>query len=131
TAEMSELRLAGWQAERLHGDVDPGVQVPGVDGVDAVLELALLLEEGVHLLVAHRFGEAHAELLELSQQRAGPFDRDLDGLLDRAGRAELRLLGEVADADARVRPRFPDEVLIDARHDPQQGALAGAVAADD
>jgi hypothetical protein len=35
------------------------------------------------------------------------------------------------DLDARLRPRFTFELLVDAGHDPQQGGLAGAVQAED
>ena len=37
---------------------------------------------------------------------------------------------QVADLEARRRPRLAEEVLVDARHDAQQRALAGAVVAE-
>ena len=51
-------------------------------------------------------------------------------LLDVLGRVELRLLRQVADLEARRRPRLAEELLVDAGHDPQQRALAGAVVAE-
>ena len=44
---------------------------------------------------------------------------------------KLRFLRQVADADARLRPRFALDVGINARHDFQQGGFARAVQTED
>ena len=64
------------------------------------------------------------------EQRAGLGDALVDVLLDGLGRIELRLLRQVADLEARRRPRLAEELLVDARHDAEQRALAGAVVAE-
>ena len=69
-------------------------------------------------------------LLELGDQRADVGDRLVDRLPHGLGGAELRLLREVADADARVLDALAEELLVDAGHDAKQRALARAVGAD-
>src|SRR5690606_36616268 len=91
--------------------------------------LALLLEQRVHLVVVHRLGELAADLIEAMDQRERVGDALLDGLPNGLLRIELRLLREVADLDARLRARLAVEILVDARHDPEQRGLAGAVQA--
>ena len=54
------LRLAWWQPQGIHGDVDRPVEVPGTRDIDAGLQFTLLVEQGLHFLVRHRFGEARA-----------------------------------------------------------------------
>ena len=74
-----------------------GVGVGGVDGI----------EFGLYVFhVAHRF-----------------FDDFAHGFFG----AKLRFLRQVANADARLRPRFALDVGIHARHDFQQGGFARAV----
>jgi hypothetical protein len=51
-------------------------------------------------------------------------------LQDVFSRCQPRLLRHVADRNAVGRPCVSQKVLLDQGHDPQKGALAGAVAAD-
>ena len=77
-----------------------------------------------------RLGELLADLVEALDQRehlAEAFLRDLPHGL--AG-GQLRLLGQVADADAGLRPGLAFELLVDARHDAEEGGLAGAIEAE-
>ena len=62
--EVLDLGVGRRKRQRVHRDLDVVVEVPGVGGVDLVLERALLLEQLVHLVVAHRLAELLAELLE-------------------------------------------------------------------
>src|SRR5690606_9884219 len=105
------------------------LDLPAVDGVDLVLELALLLEQRVHLVVVHRLGELVADLVEAMDQPERVGDALLDGLPHGLLRIELRLLREVTDLDARLRARLAVEILVHAGHDPEQRGLAGAVQA--
>ncbi len=57
-------------------------------------------------------------------------DGDLDVAAHVERRVEHRLLGQVADRDPRGRPGRPDVVGLDPGHDPQERALARAVAPD-
>ncbi|WDT78470.1 MAG: hypothetical protein MPW14_14825 [Candidatus Manganitrophus sp.] len=50
-------RLPGRQAQRVGGDFELPVQLPGVHRVDLLLQLPLLLEQRRHLRVGHRLGE--------------------------------------------------------------------------
>ena len=92
--------------------------------------LPLLVEHLVHLLGRHLLAELGVDLVVARQQRANLRDALFDVAEHRLGRIEPRLLVQEADADALGRKRLADEALILARHDAQQGALAGAVQAE-
>ena len=94
-------------AQRVHGDVERAVEVPGVGAVDPVLHLALLLEQLVHLVVGHRLGEPRRDLLEALEQVALLGDAVLDVPAHVLGRVELGLLRQeptVAPGASRASP---------------------------
>ena len=104
TGEHGDVGVAGRAAQRVHGLLDAGVELPAVGVLDDLHELALLGEQRVEVGVGlpHR----RADLLEAGQRVAERLDR----LLDVAAHVELlverRLLLEHADGGAgRERPR--------------------------
>jgi hypothetical protein len=121
----------GRQTQRVHGHLEPPVQLPGVRGLDLVLQPALLLEELLHGVVFQGLGEARRDLLEAVEQGPHLGDPLLHAGLDGLVRIELGLLGQVTDADVVGMPGLPREVAIEAGHDAQQRALAGPVRAKD
>src|SRR5205814_2334177 len=82
------------------GELERPVEVPGVRRVDPVLQARLLLEELLHLVGLERLAEPGAHRLEPRQQRARLGDALLDVATHVLRRIELRLLREVADAEA-------------------------------
>jgi len=128
--ELGDVCIAGRGPQCLHRDLERGVEVPPVARLDDVLELALLLEQLVHLLVRGHLAELHRDFFEARERLLHLGNGLFDVALDVLGFVELRLLTEVADAHALGGPRLADELLVDAGHDPQQGRLAGAVAAE-
>src|SRR3989304_1153367 len=48
--DLPDLHVAGRAAERVHGELDGAVEVPGAGRVDPVLQSGLLLEELLHLV---------------------------------------------------------------------------------
>ena len=129
--EGRHIGVARWEPKGVHGDVDLPVQFPGADRLDPVLQLPLLFQEPVHLVVVHRLGELHADGLELGEHRPDGSHRRLDVAPHVLGGIQLGLLRDMADPDAFGRPRLAQEILVLARHDPEQTALAGAVGAED
>jgi hypothetical protein len=129
--ERGDIGLARGQAHRIHGDLDPAVEVPALRGLDRVLDRRLLLDEPVHLVRVDRLAEPRIDRIEPGEQ--GP--RLRHGLLDIAshvqGGVERRLLRQVSDRRPRRRPCGPQVVGLDARHDAQQRALARAVPPED
>ena len=69
--ELGDVGVARRAAQRVHRDLDLGVQIPGVGRVDLFLKLALLRDQRVHFVVAHGLGEFRADLLELVEQVLG------------------------------------------------------------
>ena len=114
-------------AQRVHRDVEVAVEVPGVEPLDPVLHLALLLEQRRHLLVGHRLGEPLRELVERVEQVALLGDAVLDVAAHVLRRVELRLLRQQADRRAGRQLGAAAGRLVQAGHDPQQRRLARAV----
>jgi len=129
--EHLHRRVARRAAERVHGHLEAAVQVPGVAGVDLLLDGALLLQQLGHLVVVHGFAQAVADPIELLQKRRRLRDPLGHHLADGLGGIQFRFLFQKADGVARRASGLADEVLLDARHDAQQRAFARAVETDD
>ena len=119
--------VVGRAAQRLHGDVDLGVEVPEVLGVDLVLEGGHLLHQRVGIVL----GDLHRDFVVALEEGALGGDAFHDVAADVERGVELGLLGEVADVDALGGPGLALEVLVEAGHDAQERGLARAVDADD
>ena len=119
-----DLDVRRRKPQRVHRELELRIELPRAGGVDLVLDARLLGEDLVHLLGREILCELLVDLVEPLQQRARLGDPLLDDVLHRLRRIELRLLLQEADRDAVGRERFADEVVIEARHDLQQRALA-------
>ena len=97
--------------------------------LDLVLHLGLAIEQLFHFVGVGHFAELFGELLVLGEQRPRRGDGFFDVAEDVLVRVELRLLRQQADREAFGELGLAVEVLVDAGHDPQQRALAGAIAA--
>ena len=127
TRKLCDVGVARRAAQRVHRDLDRALHVPAVGCLDLVLQVALLDDQGVHLVVFERLAEPAADLVEAIEQRLGFTDAFEHVPHDVLGRVELRLLRQEADLDAVGGPRFAAVIVIEPRHQPQQGRLAGAV----
>ena len=129
--ELRDVGVAGRQIHRVHRDFDLAIEFPGVAVVDLVLHDRLAVHQLFHRVGVGHLAELVAELLELLEQGPRPGDRFFDVAADVLVGVELRLLREQADGEAFGELRLAVELLVEPRHDPQQRALAGAVAAQD
>ena len=128
-----QLRYVGFprrQSQGIRRDLEFAIEFPGTRRIDSILEFALFLEQRIHLLVRHRFGEGHAELVEAVDQRLGLPDAVFDITAHVFRRVEFRLLRQVTDLDARLRSRFTVDLGVDAGHDSQQCRLARSIEAE-
>ena len=110
--------LARREPERVHGDLEGAVELPGSGRVDLGLEVGLLSEERVDVGVGRAEGrtdivEAVDELLRL----ADPLGHVAGHIL---GLVQLRLLGQISHRESWCEARFTAEPVVLARHDPQQ-----------
>ena len=98
------LGVAGRAAQRVHGLLDLRIEVPEVAGVDLVLQL--------RHLVGGLVGIVHGELVVAVELRLllRHALHDIAGHV--LGRIELRLLRQIADADAVGRPGLAEELLL-------------------
>ena len=112
-------------AQRGHGDVQMGIEIPGVDLVEFVLQFGLLGDQGVE--VGIRFGKFGVDLVVLGEHIHDGLQRAADDFDDGLGLVELRFLLEIADTVALGHGDLADVIGVDAGHDAQQGGLARAV----
>ncbi len=120
--ELGDVGVVGRAAQRVHRQIDLGVELPQVLGIDLVLELGHLLGGFVRVV--------GGDLVVAVEQRLLGGDALHDVLAHRELGIELRLLLEIADARALGDPALADEFLVDAGHDAQQRRLARAVDAE-
>ncbi len=125
--QLADHGVPGRQAQRVCGNFELALQFPAAHRVDLVLHLRLLFHELVHFIVRHRFGKSIADGIESIDQALDVADAFADHLTHRSGLIEQRLLRQVADFDAGLRPRFAFDFLVESGHDLEQGGLAGAV----
>ena len=110
------------QAQRVHRVLDVRVEVPGVGGIDARLQVGELLGGLV--------GVVGGQLVEAIQERARPGDAVLDVAAHVLGLVQRGLLLEQADRGARGQHRVAAELGVEPRHDAQDRGLARAVVAE-
>ena len=120
--ELGDVGVVGRAAQRVHGKIDLGVEVPEVLRLDLVLEF--------RHLPGGLVGIVGGELVVAVEQRLLRGDALHDVLAHGLLRVELRLLLEVADASALGHPALAGIVGVEAGHDAQQRRLAGAVDAE-
>jgi hypothetical protein len=123
--EHVHLRIPRRQAQRVGRDLELRLERARVGGGEQLLEPLLLGGELVEVGIGLGVGRVHGvEALLRGEDFAQSL---LDRLAHGVSRLELRLLRQVADADARHRVRLAFEILVDARHDAKQRGLARAV----
>ena len=101
--EDRDRGVAGRAAQRVHGLVDLGVQVPGAGVVEVLLEGAHLLHQRVGVVGRHQLGD----LVVPRQLRVDPAERLLDVLQHGLALVQVRFLHEDADAETGVRNASP------------------------
>ena len=117
----------GWQAQRICGDLEFALDLPGADGVDLGLQLSLFFDECIHLIVGEFFTKAGADPLEFIEQRFG-FAESLLNVRPYIGVViKLRFLRQVTDFEVLLRDGFAFDLGIDSSHDPEQSGLTRTV----
>ena len=97
--ELRHVEVGWRQPERVHGDLEGALEVPGAGGVDLVLELGLLGEQGVEIGVG--IAEGRADLVEPVDEGHRLGDAVGDVAEHVLGGVEGRLLRQEADREAR------------------------------
>jgi hypothetical protein len=120
--QPGDVGLPGRQAQRVGGDLHGAVGGVPAGGLQQVLQLGLLLGEGVEIRV--RLGIGGVDLVQARLRALDVAERVLDVAAHVLVRVELRLLFQVADADAGLGARLALDLGVDAGHDPQQRRLA-------
>ena len=76
--ERLHARFPRRQPQRVRRDLERALELPTAGRLDGVLQLALLLEQAIHLVVRERLGELVADLVEAFDQRELLRDAFLD-----------------------------------------------------
>ena len=126
TGELGDVGVRRRAAQRVHRQLELGVDVPRVGVVELLLELAHLLHQLVGVVGRHLLGD----LVEPLQLGLGLGDRLLDVAEDGLRLVQRRLLGQHADGVAGHQPGLAVARPVLPGHDPQQAGLTGAVRAD-
>ena len=96
------------QPERIHRQLEPRIEVPGVRGVDLVLDPRLLVEDLLHLVRRQVLAELRVDLVVARQQRLDRRHAFLDVAEHGLRRIEPRLLLQEPDGDPVGRKRFAE-----------------------
>ncbi len=89
--------------------------------IDRVLQLALLVEQRGHFIVAHRLCKTHADFVEAIEQCLDLADALFDVASHIKAFIELWLLRQIANIDAGLRACLAVKFLVLAGHNAQQG----------
>ena len=124
-------RIARRAAQCVHGHLQAGVQVPGIECVQPFLDFTLALDQLVHFVVVHRFGELVVDFFKRIEQVHRLLNALLHDLPNGFLRIHQRLLLQVAHRVARGEHRFAVEFRVHTGKDAQQRRFAGAVEPQD
>ena len=91
--------------------------------IQLLLHLALPLEQLVHLVVGHLFGELGVDLFKLFQQIDGLLHGLFDNFAHRARIIDQRFLLQIADRVARREHSLAVDLFVHARHDAQAATI--------
>ena len=128
---LRHVRVRGRQAESVHRDLELAVELPRVRRLYRVLDLLVLGHELVALGLGKIGRHLFVQLVEALQQTARSGDGELDVAQDVPGRIEARILRQEPDSRSVRGRRVAGEVLVHARHDPQERRLPGPIQAED
>ena len=110
--QPGDVGIGRRQPERVHREIETRVEVPRVGGVDAILQTRLLLERLVHLLGRQILAELRVDGVVLVEDGLDLGDALFDVAAHILRGIELRLLGQIADADALADEGFADVVGV-------------------
>ena len=127
---MSAELILGRTAQGVHGASQLGIEVPGIGGVDDVLQLALSCKEGVHLifvLVVFGQSEFQVDVLIFLQGIDNVLHAFFNNLANRLCIVQLGLLWQVAHRIAWGEYHIALVTLIQSCYDLQQRGLTRSV----
>ena len=129
TGQVVDEHLGRRAAQRVHGLVEPAVEVPRVGVVEVGLQVAHFGEQLV--VVGVGVGQLLTDRVEPVELALDLADGLLDVLEHRLALAQRRLLLEHPDRCPGVDRRVTVRRVLEAGHDLEQGGLARAVGPDD
>ncbi len=128
--QRGHILISGWKAQRVHREIDGRVEVPEPLRLDLVLGLLEVVAQRLHLRGAQLFAELRREVVEPLEHGLLCRDALFHVPADVLRRVELRLLREEPDAVTIGQAGVAQIFGVHAGHDPEEGALAGAIRAE-
>ncbi len=123
----ANIRIPRRQAQGVCGHFQLMVQVVSIRGLDNIFQPRLLL--GQRIKVGIRLRVVRVHLVQPGQGVLGFLHPFLHITAHILIRIQLRFLWQVTDINTRLRPRLPQDVRINPRHNAQQGRFTRAVQA--
>ena len=127
--EHAHVGIGRWAAQRVHGLLELGVEIPGVLVVELGLELAHLGEQRV--VVGVGVAEFFRHLVEPGHQGLGLGHAVFDVAEHGLRLVEFGFLRKDSDGEPRRHVRLAVARMLDAGHDLEHAGLARAVRPDD
>ena len=134
TAQVFGQLVAFGAAQCIHRTLQTVVQIPGIGSVDDVLQLGLTGKQFVHflgILIVLGHAELEVDFLEFLECVYHVLHAFLHHFLDRLGRVELRVLGQVAHGVSRGEHHLALVLGLQARDDLHQCRFTRPIEADD
>ena len=134
SAQLSDFLVVRRTTKGVHGDAQLGVKLPGIQGINAVLNRGLAVHQLLHLVgivedfLVHEF---HVDLLVLFQHIDDLLGPLFHHLADSFGLVEFGLLRQVPHSVAVGPHNLALECFIQSSDDFHDGGLSCAVVADD
>ena len=127
--EHGYFRVGRGASQRIHRHFQLALELPTVHGFNLLLQLSLLRQQLIHLLRAEWAAELQTDRLVLAQHRDDILPPLFHDLLDGLVLVELRLLFQQSHGIPFGECDLSEVILVRARNDAKQRALAGAVRA--
>ena len=129
--KRADLRVRRRALEGVHRPFQLCVDLPAVQVLDELRQLALAFDEAVHLVVVHGLHELHRYVIVFREDVHHFLYALLDHFDDGLVRIHLRLLREVSDGVAGRPNDFALEGLLHPGNDLEERRFTGPVEADD
>ena len=117
TGELGYVGVGRRQTQRVHCDLECAVEVPGVGGIDLVLQLCLFFEQRIEVGIG--FAHGGADFVVTGDHGHGLAHAFRDVFENVLAGVEVGLLLQKTNSEAGRKASFAGEAVIQAGHDLQ------------
>ena len=118
---MNNFVIPGRYTKRIGGHFQGPFKFPTIARLNGLLQICLFLQQVIHFIITHGFGELHTDLIKFLQQITDFRHTLLNDFPHGLFIIKLRFLWQEPDTDTWLRTRLTIKFLIHSGHDPQHG----------